>query len=168
MIEFTVIQKNISGTLVFWSILSFKNWSFSKLLSFFCASVSLVIGTSERIERKFKTENSSLDFYMNSFLCCKNMIFHHKHQATGKFFNTLHLGVYRRSIFKIRPNILIGLQKLQLRPKDRSRLFIYLFIYLNLLRWFSFVLPYKYHTTKQQATLVSSKMISLHNQDIIT
>ena len=38
-------------------------------------------------------------------------------------------GVYRRSIFKIRPNILIGLQKLRLRPKDRSqsRLFIYLF-----------------------------------------
>ena len=35
-------------------------------------------------------------------------------------------GVYRRSIFKIRPNILIGLQKLRLRPKDRSRLFIYL------------------------------------------
>ena len=35
-------------------------------------------------------------------------------------------GVYRRSIFKIRPNILIGLQKLWLRPKDRSRLFIYL------------------------------------------
>ena len=30
-------------------------------------------------------------------------------------------GVYRRSIFKIRPNILIGLQKLRLRPKDRSR-----------------------------------------------
>ena len=30
-------------------------------------------------------------------------------------------GVYRRSIFNIRPNILIGLQKLQLRPKDRSR-----------------------------------------------
>ena len=37
-------------------------------------------------------------------------------------------GVYRRSIFKIRPNILIGLQKLRVRPKDqsRSRLFIYL------------------------------------------
>ena len=37
-------------------------------------------------------------------------------------------GVYRRSIFEIRPNILIGLQKLRLRPKDRSRsrLFIYL------------------------------------------
>ena len=30
-------------------------------------------------------------------------------------------GVYRRSIFKIRPNILIGLQKIRLRPKDRSR-----------------------------------------------
>ena len=30
-------------------------------------------------------------------------------------------GIYRRSIFKIRPNILIGLQKLRLRPKDRSR-----------------------------------------------
>ena len=30
-------------------------------------------------------------------------------------------GVYRRSIFKIRPKILIGLQKLRLRPKDRSR-----------------------------------------------
>ena len=28
-------------------------------------------------------------------------------------------GVYRRSIFKIRPNMLIGLQKLRLRPKDR-------------------------------------------------
>ena len=35
-------------------------------------------------------------------------------------------GIYRRSIFEIRPNILIGLQKLRLRPKDRSRLFIYL------------------------------------------
>jgi hypothetical protein len=35
-------------------------------------------------------------------------------------------GVYRRSIFEIRPNILIGLQKLRLRPKDRSRLSIYL------------------------------------------
>ena len=35
-------------------------------------------------------------------------------------------GVYRKSILKIRPNILIGLQKLRLRPKDRSRLFIYL------------------------------------------
>ena len=35
-------------------------------------------------------------------------------------------GVYRRSIFKIRPNILIGLKKLRLRPKDRSRLFIHL------------------------------------------
>ena len=35
-------------------------------------------------------------------------------------------GVYRRSIFKIRPNKLIGLQKLRLRPKDGSRLFIYL------------------------------------------
>ena len=34
-------------------------------------------------------------------------------------------GVYRRLIFKIRPNILIGLQKLRLRPKDQSRLFIY-------------------------------------------
>ena len=54
-------------------------------------------------------------------------------------------GVYRMSIFKIRPNILIGLQKLQLRPKDLSR--IRLFIYWNLLRLFSrlfsFVLPYK-------------------------
>ena len=39
-------------------------------------------------------------------------------------------GVYRRSIFKIRPNILIGLQKLRLRPKGRSRLFIY-FIFLR-------------------------------------
>ena len=44
-------------------------------------------------------------------------------------------GVYRRSIFKIRPNILIGLQKLRLRPKDQSR--SRLFIYLNFLRWFS-------------------------------
>ena len=37
-------------------------------------------------------------------------------------------GVHRLLIFKIRPNILIGLQKLRLRPKDqsRSRLFIYL------------------------------------------
>ena len=35
-------------------------------------------------------------------------------------------GVYRRSIFKIRPNILIGLQKLRLRPKDQSQLFIHL------------------------------------------
>ena len=45
-------------------------------------------------------------------------------------------GVYRRSIFEIRPNILIGLQKLRLRPKDRSRsrLFIYL---IFLLRQFS-------------------------------
>ena len=39
------------------------------------------------------------------------------------FFNWSHLqnnvpGVYRRSIFKIRPHILIGLQKLRLRPKD--------------------------------------------------
>ena len=35
-------------------------------------------------------------------------------------------GVHQLLIFKIRPNILIGLQKLQLRPKDwsRSRLFI--------------------------------------------
>ena len=30
-------------------------------------------------------------------------------------------GIYRRSIFKIRPNTLIGLQKLRLRPKDQSR-----------------------------------------------
>ena len=30
-------------------------------------------------------------------------------------------GVYRRAIFKIRPNILIGQKKLRLRPKDRSR-----------------------------------------------
>ena len=30
-------------------------------------------------------------------------------------------GVYRRLIFKIRPNILIGLQKLRLRPKDWSQ-----------------------------------------------
>ena len=35
-------------------------------------------------------------------------------------------GIYRRSTFTIRPNILIGLQKLRLRPKDRSQLFIYL------------------------------------------
>ena len=60
------------------------------------------------------------------------------------FFNWSHLqsnvpGVYRRSIFKIRPHILIGLQKLWFRPKDRSRLFIY----WNFLRQFSFVLPYK-------------------------
>ena len=48
----------------------------------------------------------------------------------GKFI--FQAGVYRRSIFKIRPNILIGLQKLQLRPKDRSR--SRLFIYLNILR----------------------------------
>ena len=30
-------------------------------------------------------------------------------------------GVYQRSIFKIRPNIIIGLQKLKIRPKDRSQ-----------------------------------------------
>ena len=48
-------------------------------------------------------------------------------------------GVYRRSIFKIRPNILIGLQKLRLRPKDQSR--SRLFIYLNFLRGFSWFYP---------------------------
>ena len=48
-------------------------------------------------------------------------------------------GVYRRSIFKIRPNILIGLQKLRLRPKDRSR--SRLFIYLIFLRRFSWFYP---------------------------
>ena len=48
-------------------------------------------------------------------------------------------GIYRRSTFKIRPNILIGLQKLRLRPKDRSR--SRLFIYWNFLRRFSFVYP---------------------------
>ena len=37
------------------------------------------------------------------------------------FINLFSAGVYRRSIFEIRPNILIGLQKLRLRPKDRSR-----------------------------------------------
>ncbi len=62
----------------------------------------------------------------------------------------------RLLIFKIRPNILIGLQKLRLRPKDQSR--SWLFIYWNFLRRFSYVLHYKYHTTKQQATLFSSKM----------
>ena len=41
--------------------------------------------------------------------CCG---FHHWSFSTG---------IYRRSLFKIRPNILIGLQKLRLRPKDRSR-----------------------------------------------
>ena len=46
-------------------------------------------------------------------------------------------GIYRRSIFEIRLNILIGLKKLRLRPKDRSRLFIY----WNFLRRFSFVYP---------------------------
>ena len=48
-------------------------------------------------------------------------------------------GIYRRSIFKIRPNILIGLKKLQLRPKDRSRsrLFIYLIFFktIQLAHW---------------------------------
>ena len=48
-------------------------------------------------------------------------------------------GVYRRSIFKIRPNILIGLQKLRLRPKDQSR--SRLFIYLIFLRQFSYFYP---------------------------
>ena len=38
--------------------------------------------------------------------------------------NSSDAGIYRRWLFKIRPNILIGLQKLRLRPKDRSRLFI--------------------------------------------
>ena len=50
-------------------------------------------------------------------------------------------GVYRRSIFKIRPNILIGLQKLRLRPKDRSQSQSRLFIYLNFLRQFSWFYP---------------------------
>ena len=48
-------------------------------------------------------------------------------------------GVYRRSIFEIRPNILIGLQKIRLRPKDRSQ--SGLFIYLNFLRRFSWFYP---------------------------
>ena len=47
----------------------------------------------------------------------------------------LHTGIYRRSNFEIRPNILIGLLKLRLRPKDRSR--SRLFIYLHFLGRFS-------------------------------
>ena len=46
--------------LMFLSISSYKNWSFSKLLSFFCVSVSPVRDKSERIERKFKTDKFSL------------------------------------------------------------------------------------------------------------
>ena len=53
-------------------------------------------------------------------------------------------GVYQRSIFKIRPNILIGLQKLRLRPKDQTEA-NYLSIHI-FLRLFSFVLPYKRKT----------------------
>ena len=59
--------------LVFWSNSTIRNWSFAKLLCFFCLSVFLVIGRSERIERKCKNENSSLDFYMNNFLRCYDM-----------------------------------------------------------------------------------------------
>ena len=62
----------------------------------------------------------------------------HMSQNPGIALCAFTAGVYRRSIFKIRPNILIGLQNLWLRPKDRSRLFIY----WNFLRQFSFVLPY--------------------------
>ena len=58
-------------------------------------------------------------------------------QFCRAFETTSLAGIYRRLIFKIRPNILIGLQKLRLRPKDRSRLFIY----WNFLRRFSFVYP---------------------------
>ena len=51
------------ATWQFGKILSFKNLSFAKLLSFF-VSVSLVRGISERIERKFKIEKSSLIIYI--------------------------------------------------------------------------------------------------------
>ena len=46
--------------LVFVSILSFKNWSFSKLLSFFCVSLS---GERKiwRNKRKFRIKNWNLD-----------------------------------------------------------------------------------------------------------
>ena len=43
------------------------------------------------------------------------------HTQMARKLATIGAGFYRRSIFKIRPNILIGLQKLRLRPKDRSR-----------------------------------------------
>ena len=53
------LQLYKKATWQFGKILSFKNLSFAKLLSFF-VSVSLVRGISERIERKFKIEQSSL------------------------------------------------------------------------------------------------------------
>ena len=78
-----------------------------------------------------------LDFSAICLLCqCKYKICTHNHLKKHKKNHELIIeenlqkvgpdaGVYQRSIFKIRPNILIGLQKLRLRPKDRSRLFIY-------------------------------------------
>ena len=48
-------------------------------------------------------------------------------------------GVYQRLVFKIRPNILIGQKKLQLRPKDRSR--SRLLICSNFLSQFSWFYP---------------------------
>ena len=67
-----------------------------------------------------------------------------KHKERGQLPNfqpmrQLPARVYRRSIFKIRPNILIGAQKLRLRPKDRSR--SPLFIYSIFLRQFSWFYP---------------------------
>ena len=65
------------------------------------------------------------------FLLCK--------QYFKSSISTRKTRVYRRSIFKIRQNILIGLQKLRLRPKDRS--LSQLFIYLNFLRGISWCYP---------------------------
>ena len=67
-----------------------------------------------RVSKRSKILSSRIQQSTNFWLCSRESI--------------CKVGVYRRSIFKIRPNILIGLQKLRLRPKDRSRsrLFIYL------------------------------------------
>jgi hypothetical protein len=45
---------------LFWSIVPFKDCNFEKLLGCFFVSVFLERGISEKIQRKFQTEKSSL------------------------------------------------------------------------------------------------------------
>ena len=55
MLKFTVKQEKPYGKIVVW-VKSIKNWSFPKILGFFGVSFSRE-RKSERIERKFKTQN---------------------------------------------------------------------------------------------------------------
>ena len=63
-------------------------------------------------------------------------------------------GVYRRSIFKIRPKILIGLQKLRLSPKKRI-----FWPRINILKGFFFQNPSMNYGSSKSAKIVLSKSI---------